>query len=49
MHLEPGMYRKRYQSEPQIPLEEFYMAFGGRLSKANRWVKLADLYSLGRS
>jgi hypothetical protein len=37
------MYRKRYQSGPQIPLEEFYMAFGGRLSKANRWVKLADL------
>lgn len=43
MHLEPGMYRKRYQSEQQISLEEFYMAFGGRLSKANRWVKLADL------
>ncbi len=37
------MYRKRYQPEPQIPLDEFYMAFGGRLSKSNRWVKLADM------
>lgn len=37
------MYRKRYQPEPQIPLDEFYMAFGGRLSKCNRWVKLADM------
>jgi IS5 family transposase len=37
------MYRKRYQPEPQIPLDEFYMDFGGRLSKANRWVKLADM------
>ena len=37
------MYRKHYQPEPQIPLDEFYMAFGGRLSKANRWVKLADM------
>jgi transposase, IS5 family len=37
------MYRKQYQPDPQIPLEEFQMAFGGRLSKGNRWVKLADL------
>ena len=43
MHLEWRMYRKHYQPEPQIPLDEFYMAFGGRLSKANRWVKLADM------
>ena len=37
------MYRKRYQPEPQIPLDEFQIAFGGRLSRENRWVKLADL------
>jgi len=37
------MYRKQHQRGPQIPLEEFYMAFGGRLSKANRWVQLADM------
>ncbi len=37
------MYRKRYQMEAQIPLDEFYMAFGGRLSKSNRWVKPADM------
>ena len=36
------MYRKQHQRGQQIPLEEFYMAFGGRLSKANRWVQLAD-------
>jgi IS5 family transposase len=43
LHMECQMYRKRHQTEPQIPLEEFYMAFGGRLSKANRWVKLAHM------
>ena len=43
VHVECRMYRKRYQPEPQIPLDEFYMAFGGRLSKGNRWVKLADM------
>jgi len=37
------MYRKRHQPEPQIPLDEFYMAFGGRLLKSNRWVKLAEM------
>ena len=37
------MYRKQHQRGQQIPLEEFYMAFGGRLSKANRWVQLADM------
>jgi len=40
---ERRMYRKQYQPDPQIPLEEFHMAFGGRLSRENRWVKLADL------
>ena len=43
VHVECRMYRKHYQPEPQIPLDEFYMAFGGRLSRANRWVKLADM------
>ena len=42
-HLERRMYRKQYQPDPQIPLDEFQMAFGGRLSRGNRWVKLADL------
>ena len=36
-------YRKHYHPGPRIPFDEYYMAFRGRLSKADRWVKLADM------
>ena len=36
------MYRKRSQ-QPQMTIEDFLLPFGGKLSAANRWVKLAEL------
>jgi hypothetical protein len=35
------MYRKAYRA--QLSIEEFSLPFGGRLSKDNRWVKIANL------
>lgn len=35
------MYRTAYAD--QLSFENFYLPFGGKLSRDNRWVKLADL------
>jgi len=34
------MYRK---TEEQLPLENFYLPFGGKLRKDNRWVRMAEI------
>ena len=38
-----GCFMYHRDDENQLGIEEFFMPFGGRLSRKNRWVKMAEI------